>query len=266
MKTYMKNLISIILILILLPMISTIIIQGKEVMIENSREQSELEMILPGAVASCISEKSPMEALKAQTVIIRTMLLNTKEKDSIKAMESAKINYNSDFSENIEAAVRETEGEIITYHNEPIKPAFHAVSAGKTRNMGEIREGTLYPYLSSVSSKWDKESDDYLSTVTVDSISDNIVINSRDSAGYVLNISVGEETMTGEEFKDKYHLNSSNFSYKKQQKKVTFTVRGVGHGIGLSQYGAIQMAQEGKDYEEIIKYYFKNTEISLSYE
>ena len=44
--------------------------------------------------------------------------------------------------------------------------------------------------------------------------------------------------------------------------EVVITTRGFGHGVGMSQYGANGMAKEGKDYQQILKYYYQNIEIS----
>ena len=46
-----------------------------------------------------------------------------------------------------------------------------------------------------------------------------------------------------------------------KEKSVVFKVKGYGHGVGMSQWGAEVMAREGKDYEEILKYYYPNTEV-----
>ena len=44
----------------------------------------------------------------------------------------------------------------------------------------------------------------------------------------------------------------------------TFEVRGYGHGVGMSQYGANAMAQEGKTCAEILTHYFAGTVIGAA--
>ena len=49
------------------------------------------------------------------------------------------------------------------------------------------------------------------------------------------------------------------FSYKDDE--FIFTVRGYGHGVGLSQVGANYMAKEGANFEEILSHYYPGTEL-----
>ena len=43
--------------------------------------------------------------------------------------------------------------------------------------------------------------------------------------------------------------------------KIIIDTIGYGHGVGMSQYGAEGMAQEGYNYQEILKYYYSGTNI-----
>ena len=81
------------------------------------------------------------------------------------------------------------------------------------------------------------------------------------TAGYVTSVRVGQETVNGEEFRQTYGLASSCFILQKYDGKLRITTRGVGHGLGLSQYTANEMAKEGKDAAEILQYFFEGTEI-----
>ena len=82
-----------------------------------------------------------------------------------------------------------------------------------------------------------------------------------DEAGYVDKISVNNSEMTGEEFRKQCNITSGNFTIEEREKGIVFTIKGEGHGYGLSQYGANRMAGEGKNYEEILKYYFSNIQL-----
>ena len=44
-------------------------------------------------------------------------------------------------------------------------------------------------------------------------------------------------------------------------KGITFTGSGFGHGVGMSQWGAYEMAKEGKSAEEIVMHYFTGVEL-----
>lgn len=75
-------------------------------------------------------------------------------------------------------------------------------------------------------------------------------IQKTDSVGYVLKIRVGDKVMSGEEFRNKYQLASSCFTLQPYNGKLRVTTRGAGHGIGMSQYTANEMAKRNKDIEK----------------
>jgi len=58
-------------------------------------------------------------------------------------------------------------------------------------------------------------------------------------------------------------LRSAAFTidYNASTDEFIFTVRGYGHGVGLSQYGAQLYAVQGKDYKWILNHYFSNIKI-----
>ena len=71
----------------------------------------------------------------------------------------------------------------------------------------------------------------------------------------------GSETVNGEEFRRTYHLASSCFALQDYDGQTRVTAKGIGHGLGMSQYTAKKMAEEGKSCEEILQYFF--TDVSL---
>ena len=86
-------------------------------------------------------------------------------------------------------------------------------------------------------------------------------VTGTDSAGYVTAVRCGSETVNGEEFRRTYHLASSCFTLQDYDGQTRVTAKGIGHGLGMSQYTAEKMAEEGKTCEEILQYFF--TEVSL---
>ena len=93
-------------------------------------------------------------------------------------------------------------------------------------------------------------------------------ITSQDSAGYVTGVKVGEETLNGETFRDTYGLLSSCFELQEFEGKMRVTTKGIGHGLGMSQNTANEMAKEGyifkaegKKYNEILQYFYEGTEM-----
>ena len=89
----------------------------------------------------------------------------------------------------------------------------------------------------------------------------NMEVLTTDSAGYVMEVRCGEETVSGEEFRDTYHLTSACFTLQESDGQTRVTCTGIGHGLGMSQYTAQQLALEGKTYIEILQYFFPDLEI-----
>lgn len=291
MKEKIKTFFCVLLLMAALPYILTIAFQGKgqEEVSENTEIQ-ETEEYLIGVVAREMPITYEMEALKAQAVIARTNLMAAMEKEeefpeTMSQEELLRLWGNGNFGENYQRAaeaVKETEGTVMTCQGSYIYGAFHAVSAGRTRSAKEALENETMPWLEGVESTGDIPAVDYLKviflkkeefanhikqgfpemTVEIGNPLENISIGSRDEAGYVTEMKVGEKVISGEEFRNVMELNSSCFYMKEVEGKIRIVTKGLGHGLGMSQYGANEMALEGADYTEILSYYFKNIEIS----
>ncbi len=196
--------------------------------------------------------------------------------------EQAQAFYGDKFEEyyaKIEKAVDEVLDKIIVYDDQPIAAAFHSMSGGKTEKASVVW-GNDVPYLEPVESPADTTAPDFLSTATFTSEELKTRLTAvraeltlpedkakwftgweRSDSGTVTKVTVGNETFTGLELRAALGLRSACFEVKNEGDTFTFTVKGYGHGVGLSQYGANQMAQEGKTYDEILKYYYTGVDI-----
>lgn len=246
-------------------------------------------------LSSQMSIDSEEEALKAQAVIIRTYLYQMMEHSgtdhvkaedtgfSYKTYEELEKMWGATFPEKYNKLMKVVENtalQIITYEGKAIKPYFHATSSGYTRNGSELFEEKL-PYLMSVQSSKDVESDNYLQGVIIDkkdfvaklreakkdiSIADEppletLQIISRCEAGYIATLQIGNVVMTGDEFAYIFNLNSPNFQVEEYEGNIRIITKGLGHGLGLSMYGAAELAKSGKSYQEILKHYYTGVEI-----
>ncbi len=183
--------------------------------------------------------------------------------------------------EKLETAVAETEGEILVYEGEPIEAAYHTACNGKTRNAGEVPGQEAYTYLQSVESEEDirkdgflyigyMEKDDFAAVLqslfpeeTLDSeqLPGTLTIVERDSAGYVTQVQYGSTIVNGEAVRTALGLNSACFYLSELEGKIRIVTKGIGHGLGFSQYGAEKRAEKGWDYEELLSYYYQDVEI-----
>jgi stage II sporulation protein D len=147
------------------------------------------------------------------------------------------------------------------------------VSAGSTRNGADVLAKDV-PYLMAKESSQDVESSEFLKIVEMEKNEyesalkevfgndvDNVDISAMDDSGYVMAMSNGEIQVSGEEIANRLDLNSSCFFIDENEEKIKIVTKGQGHGLGLSIYGAWNMAKDGKDYIEILKYYYEGVEI-----
>lgn len=195
----------------------------------------------------------------------------------------ARANWGADAQENeakIERAVADTDGQVILYDGVPILAVFHSCSAGQTRGAGEVWQNDL-PYLQPVSSPEPTDSiPNYYSRVeftakefrekvrqscpqavftgSMQSWLKNAVV---DSAGSVETVEVGGVTVKGATLRGILGLRSACFEWQVEGEKLVFYVTGYGHGVGLSQYGANRMAQEGNPWKEILTHYYTGVSV-----
>ena len=76
----------------------------------------------------------------------------------------------------------------------------------------------------------------------------------------MIKIRIGENVYSGEKFREALNLPSGCFTLHDQEDQLKITTKGVGHGVGMSQYTANSMAKEGKKYKEILAYFYEGTE------
>ncbi|MEE0880949.1 MAG: SpoIID/LytB domain-containing protein, partial [Turicibacter sp.] len=91
---------------------------------------------------------------------------------------------------------------------------------------------------------------------------DSFVILNKTEGKSVNEILIGDKVYSGRQFREILGLRSTDFSLLFDGNKVVITTYGYGHGVGMSQYGANELAKQGKTYDEIIKYYYQNVNIN----
>ncbi|MBS5129402.1 MAG: hypothetical protein KHZ01_02790 [Lachnospiraceae bacterium] len=270
--------------IILLPYIITVFINGPAVLtgaevgedylfveVDGKSREIPVEEYAIGILAREIPVTYEKEALEAQAVMLRTRMykqITEEGKTSIftdkyfeeKEMKKqwGRVKY-----EEYRAALRDvwqsTEGQVLTYGDVLITTPFHQLSNGRTRSGNEVFGSEGYPYLQIRECPKDVEAIDQTQTMLIEKGDYEVI--STDSAGYVLRIREGERTITGEEFRQEKGLASACFALQEYEDKIRVTTQGNGHGIGLSQNMANEMAKEGKTHEEILAYFFADTVI-----
>ena len=166
-------------------------------------------------------------------------------------------------------------GALCGFHEPSLAAVFFAISSGKTESAKDIW-GSDDPHLQSRDSAWDTEASGFTGEVQITSEEFQKKIRAkyasasfpvgktwfsdwkRSEAGSVLSVKVGGVTVKGSELRALLGLRSSNFSVSFAGGIYTFTTKGYGHGVGMSQYGARALALSGKNYAEILGAYYSD--------
>ena len=258
-------------------------------------ENVPLENYLVGVVAAEMPAEFNEEALKAQALTARTYIVKKMlSKDVLGMPQGAEVtdttrdqvylnddelrkSWKADYDwkkKKIVEAVRATSGQILTYKGEAITATFFSTSNGYTENSEDYWPGS-FPYLRSVSSPWDKSSPKftYQEEFSVKNFEAKlgVKIGSSSQIGKITEYTAGKrvgkvnfngKVLSGKDIRDKLDLRSSDFSWVRKGNSIIVTTKGFGHGVGMSQYGANGMAEEGKNYQDIVKHYYKGVEIT----
>ena len=293
MKEKIKMILCLCLIIAGLPILMTLVFQGDEILLDTDSNEIQHKSSHPdeeekvAALVSILARDIPVtyeeEAIRAQAVIVRTnyeyaLSQGKAPETGLSVAEQTKLfgneNYNR-YYQKLENCLIDTEGEVLAYQGQEIEAPYFAVSAEKTR-------GTELPYLKSVESIWDITSEDFLKVefydagelvdicnqafpeagLTAEDWVNTLVVTEREESGYVKTIQVGNSSVSGEEFRKAFSLNSGCFYIREIDGRVRIVTKGLGHGYGLSIYGANEMAKEGKTYQKILSYYYSGIEIT----
>ena len=249
-----------------------------------------LEEYVVGVLAGEMPIYFEKEAFKAQAVASRSYALKRmgynkdNEYDVVDSVmnqvyldndylkEAWGINYTSNINK-LRTAVNETLDEVLYYDDEVIDAMFFSTSNGYTEDVSNIFSLQL-PYLRSVDSFWDKDtSSAFKASKSVSlgsfyeklgiSYSDklNIEILERTSTNRILKLKINDVIFLAKDVYNKLGLKSYDFEIKKKGDSVIISTCGYGHGVGMSQYGALGMAKEGYNYIDILKHYYTGVEI-----
>lgn len=255
--------------------------------VSGSNDQIELEEYIKGVIAGEMPASFHLEALKAQAIAARTYALKTTNygKQPIEPTvlnqvfydeEKRKENWKESYEQHekkIKEAVESTAGQVIVYDGELITAMFHSMSNGMTESAKNFN-GTDLPYLQSVVSVDFQNSSNFVDVKTFSLEEWNRLLNGnwtleqiktlktkKNDTGRIESVTLGNKTWSGREFRELLNLRSTDFQVQVKNNEIEITTEGYGHGVGMSQYGANAMANNGKNAYEILKHYYQNTEI-----
>ncbi len=257
-------------------------------------ETMKFEKYIEGVVAAEMDPAWPLEALKAQAVIARTFTIEELERrggvaslhpgadvstnpEEFQAYDASRVN------DNVRRAVQETRGQILTYQNRPIRAWFHSDAGGQTatptEGLGPSKNVSDVPYVRSVKCPWTAPNTVWTATFTREEVRaaaaragrdpgtvTNVAIGRKGPSGRAVDIVVGGAAVPAPELRKA--LGSTRMkstlltSITLEGDKVIMKGKGSGHGVGLSQWGARAMAEQGKDAREIINYFYSGVRLA----
>ena len=269
MKGRKQSWVTKIFLLLTLPYLVTVFVNGPEAVSVN--KTTDMENILPIILRGQISPEYQIETIEAQAVIARSNFMRKiqeqKDTGSILREISNNVKQNGGVWKIpevcYETAVKNTQGQILTVDGELKLVPYHEISAGETRDGEAAFHDPQYAYLKSVDSSADKDATEYLNStyVSEQQLPKDLTISLRDKSGYVQSLMADENILEGTAFASGMGIASPAFSMQKLDDRMRFLSKGKGHGLGFSQYGGDVLAKEGKTWQEILHIYFPLMEI-----
>lgn len=242
-----------------------------------------LEDYVKDVVVAEVGPDWDMEALKAQAVISRTYALYQMRTngDSIYHIASSVLHQvykGNNPNTRVAYAVDETIGEILTFDGKPIEAFYHSTCGGRTENPEDVF-GKSYPYLKPLESNcdlspywvWEKriQLTEIEKALNISGIKE-ISIKSFTSTGRVKQLEAtctsGTIAINANDLRKSLgwsRLPSTRFTLSCHGDTVIFEGKGYGHGVGLCQWCALKMARDGKNYREILSFFYPGTIIQL---
>lgn len=263
-------------------------LDGVKVRVKRSSgdiENIPLEDYVVGVVSGEMPASFEVEALKAQSVASRTYVLKkilsnkNSDYDVVDTVnnqvylddDELKVKWGENYSKynkKVRDAVNDTRGEYLEYNGEVITAMYFSTSNGYTEDSGVAFETSL-PYLKSVESKWDEDVSQAFYKSNSISLQEfyeklglkynkelNVEILEKSDSNRVVSLKINGVEFKGRDVYTKLGLRSCDFEFVLVGNNVEINTKGYGHGVGLSQYGALGMAKEGYNYKEILEHYY----------
>lgn len=210
--------------------------------------------------------------------------VDTKNKIGYITEKIAKQKFKGEFKEikkKILQAIDEVYRTIVVFGGEPIVASYHTINSGMTESSENVW-GNAVPYLVAVESVGDTKAEGYMvekrmssdevKKILTSTFSDIVLpddkmqwlnITKQSQSKGVITINVGNKTISGREARSIFSLRSIAFTVQPINDDFIFTTYGLGYGVGLSQVGADHLANEGKNYVDILKHYYVGTETKV---
>ena len=270
-----------------LPMLTVYDVTAEEL------EEMDVEAYVEGVVAGEMKNDWPLEALKAQAILARTFVLRFCQ-DKASKYDGADISTDvseaqayapGSVNQRVAQAVKETRGKVMAWNGEFPNAWFHAHSGGMTELPSvalEYKGGDpayLKPAVSEESERAPESAKRWRAEFTAEQVSRacadagvkvpgeirSVELGEKGESGRAKTLIVNGEAVSAPSFRIQIGANELRSTLidrvKVEDGRVVFEGRGFGHGVGLSQWGAYGMAEDGRSAPEIIQKYFPGVKI-----
>ncbi len=239
----------------------------------------DLDNYVAGVVEAEVGQKPPKEYFKLQAIICRTYALSNTQKHLVEGFNlcdevHCQAYHGKSFFSNIVDASMQTKGAVIVDSDiQMITAAFHSNCGGETVNSEDVWTKSLY-YLRAVKDTFCLDQKNSFWEVEIDTMKwKNYVLAKLPAIQHDSSLYHYENTerlvfypgpsnqLSFEDIRHKFRLRSAFFNVQLDTGKVLLIGRGYGHGVGLCQIGAMEMAKQGHSYSEILHYYYSGVHI-----
>lgn len=181
-----------------------------------------------------------------------------------------------EYEQKITDAAESVLGQMLIYDGTAALTVYHAISSGRTNSAADVW-GKEIPYLVSVDSVGDKTAEKYITNVSIDqnevknALKDLAELDEKPQNWFlnlevtgnktVKNVCIGKDKISGSKIASLLKLRSACFEVSYSSGVFNFSVKGYGHGVGMSQNGADYMAKQGSSYKEILAWYYPGCQL-----
>lgn len=242
----------------------------------------DLEDYVIGVVGAEMPASFDSEALKAQAVASRSYAMSFLNNNIIEIRSTIsdqvyhtnnelankwKNDYDKYYNK-IKDAVDNTKGEIVSRKGKVLRTYYFSMSNGKTENSKNVFNVSTFLSVDSPYENKNLKNFEVVKEFSEEELLKILGLSSfevqnvtRNDTNHVDNIVITNKRYKGTEFRKLLGLRSTDFDIKKEGDKYLITTRGYGHGVGMSQYGANEMAKKGFNYKDIINHYYQNVDM-----
>ncbi len=249
-------------------------------------QEMEVESYVAGVVSGEAGDLKNDEALKAMAVAARTYAARSQGRHAKEGFDFCSTTHCQRFvtpSARSTKAAAETSSQMLWFEGKPVFTVYSRSCGGKTEAVSAVWPDISAPYLNvhvdpycSRTWNWSATPDEIQHALLAAGLKTpahwkNITVVRRTPSGRAQMLSFDGELLSASAFRFAIGraiawsaIRSEQYTIENSGARILFRGSGEGHGVGLCQMGADAMAQQGKNYREILAFYYPGTTLSVN--